>query len=193
MKKNPTLRGGQAHLPDGQAHLPDGQNPGGYDGILADLSALIQEARTSAVRTINAVMTTAYWLIGRRIVEYNQAGEERAAYGEELLVRLASDLSRRFGRGFSRQNLQQMRQFYITYPASEICPTPSGKTEQACSGKSSRTPSGENPALAAGLSLRLIAERFILPWSAYVRLLSVKNESAHRFCEIKALAGEESR
>ena len=59
-------------------------------------------------------MTAAYWLVGRRIVESEQKGEKRAAYGEELLERLSVDLGERFGRGFSRQNLQQMRQFYLS-------------------------------------------------------------------------------
>ena len=175
MKKNPTLRGGPG--------------PAGYDTILTDLSAVIQDARTFAARTVNAVMTAAYWLIGRRIVEYDQSGQERAAYGEELLVRLAGDLGREFGRGFSRQNLQQMRQFYLTYPSPEIRQTASSESERGRDGGSRPTPSGESPARPGGLSLRSIAERFLLPWSAYVRLLSVKNESARRFYETEALRG----
>ncbi len=61
-------------------------------------------------------MTATYWEIGRRIVEHEQQGEQRAAYGRELLGRLSADLRTRFGRGFSRQNLQQMRQFYLLFP-----------------------------------------------------------------------------
>jgi predicted nuclease of restriction endonuclease-like (RecB) superfamily len=170
-------------------NLRSGQGVAGYDAILTDLSAVIREARTSAARTVNAVMTAAYWLIGRRIVEYDQAGEERAAYGEELLVRLAVDLVRRFGRGFSRQNLQQMRQFYLTYPSRKIRQTASGESVSTRGGESSWTPSGELPNLPADLALRSIAERFLLPWSAYVRLLTVKNESARRFYETEALRG----
>ena len=84
-----------------------------YEAILENLASVVQEARSSAVRSVNAVMTAAYWLIGQRIVEFEQSGEPRASYGEERLSRLARDLTRRFGRGFSRQNLQQMRQFYL--------------------------------------------------------------------------------
>jgi len=166
-----------------------GESLAGYDTVLADLSAVIQEARTSAARTVNAVMTAAYWLIGHRIVENDQAGQERAAYGEELLVRLAGDLGRRFGRGFSRQNLQQMRQFYLCYSSLEIRQTASGKSEQGRGGRSRQTASGKLPALPVGLSLRSVAEHFPLPWSAYVRLLSVKNDRARRFYEAEALRG----
>jgi len=160
-----------------------------YESILTDLSSVIQEARTSAARTVNAVMTAAYWLIGHRIVEHDQAGEERAAYGEELLVRLAADLGQRFGRGFSRQNLQQMRQFYLTYSSLEIRQTSSGKSGRSGVEQKSQTPSGEFPALADELTLSSVAARFLLPWSAYVRLLSVKSDDARRFYETEALRG----
>lgn len=100
----------------------------GYASVLEDLTSVIHEARSAAARTVNSAMTAAYWLIGRRIVEHDQAGQARAAYGEEMLVRLADDLTQRFGRGFSRQNLQQMRQFYLAYPSAEICQTVSGKS-----------------------------------------------------------------
>lgn len=69
-------------------------------------------------------MTASYWEIGRRIVEAEQRGKRRAGYGEQLIERLASDLTQRFGRGFSRQNLQQMRSFYLIWPN---CQTVSGK------------------------------------------------------------------
>ena len=68
--------------------------------------------------------------MGSRIVEYEQKGKNRAEYGEQLLARLADDLSLRFGKGFSRQNLQQMRLFFLAYPPVEICQTLSGKSQQ---------------------------------------------------------------
>lgn len=87
-----------------------------------------REPRRSSARAVNAVMTETYWEIGRRIVEWEQDGRERAAYGDAMFKRLAMDLTKRFGRGFSRQNLQQMRQFYRAYPLEQICQTPSGKS-----------------------------------------------------------------
>src|SRR5581483_5580168 len=81
-------------------------------------------------RAVNSILTATYWEIGRRIVEFEQGGKARAEYGEELLRRVAQDLTARHGRGFSRQGLQKMRAFYLGW---EICPTPSGKFEDcAC-------------------------------------------------------------
>jgi hypothetical protein len=77
------------------------------------VSALLEEGRRSAAKSVNAVLTATYWLIGKRIVDYEQGGQERAAYGSELLKRLSADLGGRFGRGFSERNLEQMRLFYL--------------------------------------------------------------------------------
>src|SRR5688500_18416208 len=87
--------------------------PNEYSNLLGSVSELLDSARRASARAFNAFMTATYWEIGRRIVELEQGGEKRAAYGEELLQRLAEDLSERFGRGFSRQNLQNMRKLYL--------------------------------------------------------------------------------
>lgn len=158
-----------------------------YNSILGDVSQVIDVARRSAVRSINSIMTAAYWLIGRRVVEYEQKGEKRAVYGEELLGRLSADLGRRFGRGYSRQNLQQMRQFYLLFQSEQICQTVSGKSPLPSNKMIRQAPSGIFQTPSAELSLTEIACRFSLPWSAYVRLLSVKNEHARRFYEAEAL------
>ena len=71
-----------------------------YDLVLGDISDLIDAARRSAARSVNSIMTAAYWLIGRRIVDYEQGGKARAGYGVALLGRLSEDLSDRYGRGF---------------------------------------------------------------------------------------------
>ena len=63
-------------------------------------------------------MTATYWEMGRRIVEHEQAGKERAAYGAELLTRLSADLTERFGRGFSVDNLERARKFFLTFPSA---------------------------------------------------------------------------
>ena len=76
-----------------------------YQAVFGDVSKIIDAARESAVRSVNAAMTAAYWLIGRRIVEFEQSGEDRAEYGAALIERLTEDLTARFGRGFSTQNI----------------------------------------------------------------------------------------
>lgn len=129
-----------------------------YTAMAADISALIEASRRAAARAVNAAITTTYWLVGRRIVEFEQAGQARAAYGEGTLRRLSADL-RRFGRGYSVQNLQQMRLFYLAWA-----------NYQTVSGKS------ERPA-------------FPLPWSTYNRLLSLQDPEARAFYEAEALRG----
>ena len=85
----------------------------GYSGIHGDIVALLEATWRAAARSVNALMTASYWEIGRRIVKFEQSGQERAAYGQALLKRLSIDLSGRFGRGFSERNLEQMRLFYL--------------------------------------------------------------------------------
>jgi predicted nuclease of restriction endonuclease-like (RecB) superfamily len=164
-----------------------------YPGIHAGIVALLEAARRTAARSVNALMTATYWEIGRRIVEFEQGGQERAVYGEALIERLSADLMARFGRGFSRQNLQQMRQFYQAWPVGQIRQTLSGKSLAL---PIRQTPSGESVApgnlpTASGQmpDLPTLAGAFPLPWSAYVRLLSLKNPQARSFYETEALRG----
>jgi len=110
----------------------------GYGNVLDELVALIESARRAAARSVNAVMTATYFLVGRAIVEHEQKGAARAAYGDQLLERLGTDLSGRFGRGFSRQNLQSMRIFYATYDDA-IRQTLSGKSGRITSAVKSRS------------------------------------------------------
>jgi hypothetical protein len=83
-----------------------------YDQTLSGFIELLEAARRTAARSVNALMTATYWEIGRRIVEIEQQGQERADYGDDLIKRLGKDLTLRFGRGFGWRNLFQMRSFY---------------------------------------------------------------------------------
>jgi predicted nuclease of restriction endonuclease-like (RecB) superfamily len=155
-----------------------------YDFILGDISKVIDAARSSAARSVNCIMTAAYWLIGRRIVEFEQKGQLRAEYGEKLLERLAGDLTAKFGRGFSYPNLNRFRQFYLSFPQEENLSTPmieSGPSILSTVSRESRQ--------ASTSFLATAAKRFPLPWSAYVRLLGVRNEQARKFYETEALRG----
>ena len=87
----------------------------GYAGIHAGIVSLLESARGASARAVNALMTVTYWEIGRRIVEAEQGGKRRADYGERLIERLATDLTKRFGRGFGVDNLELMRLFFQTY------------------------------------------------------------------------------
>ena len=169
-----------------------------YGGLIGGIAELLEAARRNAARTVNALMTATYWEIGRRIVEFEQQGKDRAGYGEQLLDQLSVDLTSRFGRGFGRRNLFQIRAFYLAYRS--IVQTSSAQLvkEQTLSAQSgarilstpsielrrqkSQTPSGQ-------LAVRDLSARFPLPWSHYVRLLSVKGALAREFYHAEALRG----
>lgn len=132
-----------------------------YRSVLTDVVKLLESARYASSRAINSVMTTTYWEIGRRIVEFEQRdGSRQDYYGKELVDRLARELTRKFGRGFGRRNLFQMRAFYLAYRKDIV---------QTVSAQSSSS--------------------FLLPWSHYVRLLSVESNAARKFYEQEAIKG----
>lgn len=158
-----------------------------YRGIHGDIVSLLESARRAAARSINALMTASYWEIGRRIVEFEQGGEGRAGYGQALLKRLSVDLSARFGRGFSVRNLEQMRLFYQAWPIEQISQTLSAKLPQGLIPKTGSGVSASSSRMA--LDPAVLAQAFPLPWSAYVRLLSVKNPQARAFYETETLHG----
>jgi len=143
---------------------------------------------------VNAILTTTYWEIGRRIVEFEQGGKVTTEYGEILLERLSKDLTALHGRGFSRTNVAQMRAFYVAWG---IVQTPSGKFEARgkfkelpgnSSGAIVQALSGQS-ALAQTVSAQLGRVAFPLSWSHYVRLLSVENPLARAFFETESLRG----
>ncbi len=84
------------------------------DGLYERVAQILEQARGQVARSVNTAMVQAYWLIGREIVEGEQAGEQRAGYGQNVIERLSARLKRSFGKGFSVQNLGYMRQFYLT-------------------------------------------------------------------------------
>ena len=134
-----------------------------YQVVFGDVSKIVDAARDSATRSVNAAMTAAYWLIGHRIVEFEQSGEERATYGTALMERLAADLTQRFGRGFSRQNIQYMRLFYVSYPSDQIRQVLSGKLARSPRRRIRPTPSGESDATFLELRLGELLAAFPLP------------------------------
>jgi len=88
--------------------------------FFADVSRILNEGRNKASAAVNYAMVETCWNIGRRIVEQEQYGKERANYGDQLLVNLSRHLSDTFGKGFSVANLWNFRQFYLTWPNNEI-------------------------------------------------------------------------
>ena len=132
-----------------------------YRRVLSDVIELLEAGRQAAARSVNSIMTVSYWKIGWRIVESEQQGDERASYGESLIKRLSVDLKAQVGRGFSERNLEQMRRFYSLWPIPQ--------------------------ALSAESEFELLSQCFPLPWSHYVKLMSVRSEEARAFYEAESL------
>ena len=92
--------------------------------MIAEIREIMNTARQSVAAHVNNELINAYWSIGRVIVEHEQENQERAKYGENTLNQLSKALTKEFGKGFSRSNLQNMRSLYLSYPK---CQTLSGK------------------------------------------------------------------
>lgn len=84
--------------------------------LLNTLRSLIIQSRQQAIRSIDTIQVQTYWQMGRHIVEFEQKGESRAAYGKQLLKNLAQALTGEFGKGFDASNLRYMRLFYQAFP-----------------------------------------------------------------------------
>jgi predicted nuclease of restriction endonuclease-like (RecB) superfamily len=199
------------------ARVRAGSARAGYAAWCGSIASLLDESRRQAARSVNAILTATYWEIGRRIVEFVQAGEARAGYGSEVLEKLSRDLTKKFGRGFAADNLERMRGFYLGWPPSQISATVSrkfGSIEifQTASGifepvKNCQTPSDKSLVLISAtlsrkcetpprissidltLYLEALAHAFPLSWSHYVRLLSVEKPEARQFYETESLRG----
>jgi predicted nuclease of restriction endonuclease-like (RecB) superfamily len=140
---------------------PDAAGPG--VGLYDRVRDILVEARTTAVRAVNHAMTLAYFEIGRLIVEDEQRGEARADYGAQVIALLAARLTAEFGRGFSYQNLMNMKQFYQRF---QILQTVSRELGEAGQTLSSR-----------------------LSWSHYTLLMRLDDDRALGFYMAEAIAG----
>ena len=92
------------------------KNSNDYNVLLNSVGVLLEKARKEVYYQINQTLVKTYWEIGQRIVDYEQQGKEKAEYGSKLLDKLSQDLKLRYGRGFSRRNVLDMRRFYLYFP-----------------------------------------------------------------------------
>ncbi len=159
-----------------------------YSTLISDLASLIEQGRRTAVRYVNTALVTTYWLIGRRIVEYEQGGKKRAQYGEALLKRLSSDLTSRFGKGFTERNIEHMRQFYLSYP--EISHTACAKISKKADRKS-HTVRAELAPTSQSMSVfsEAFFRRFSLSWSHYRLLMRLDESHQREFYEAECKRG----
>jgi hypothetical protein len=144
---------------------------------------LLKSARKNVLRAVNQTMVLTYFEVGRMIVEEEQNGKDRADYGKSLLQGLSKVLTSEFGKGFSVTNIQQMRNFYLTY-----------QNQQTLSVKSStriqQTASAELDNKLQRASSILISEtgsrKFDLSWSHYLILMRIDDVLERNFYEIEA-------
>ncbi|WP_307866946.1 PDDEXK nuclease domain-containing protein [Variovorax sp. E3] len=137
-------------------------------------------------RTVNTTQVAANWLIGREIVEEEQRGQRRAGYGVKLLADLSARLNAEFGRGYSVDNLEAFRQFYLSYPEliSETASRKSIASVALPPQVSSETPSRKSKGDTGWQPGTLHSS---LSWSHYRQLLSVPRLEARAFYEIEAI------
>jgi len=84
--------------------------------LFEEIQEILVQARAISVSAVNTAMVQAYWQMGKRIVEEEQKGEQRANYGEGIIKQLSKSLVAEFGKGFSVANLKNFRKFYMTFP-----------------------------------------------------------------------------
>jgi len=127
-------------------------------------------------------MLEAYWLVGKRIIEEEQQGGSRAAYGKAIIIKLSEELQKEFGKGFSVRNIEQMRLFYLKYPIPQTVSAEllAHKIQQTVSVKSDIQPISET------VSRKLQVLDFKLSWSHYQLLLRIDDKSERAFYEIEA-------
>jgi len=159
--------------------------------LLHEIRDLIQSARRAVVHSVDLIQVLTNFEIGRRIVEHEQGGEERAEYGKALLKELSAALTAEFGRGFSKRNLEYMRRFYLAYQDRRIAQMPSA---QLPSMEKSQMPSGKLTNVEQSPQIWLTASAkfnspFNLSWSQYVFLISIDNPDERSFYEIEAAQG----
>lgn len=93
------------------------------DDYIKDMKCILQQARKQSYKTVNTIMIQSYWLIGWRIVEQEQKGEQRAGYGEKIIENLSKELNAELGSGMSVSHLWNCRQFYSVFPDLQILHT----------------------------------------------------------------------
>ncbi len=91
--------------------------------FLAEVKNIVEQGRQQAYASVSQLMIETYWKIGERIVLQEQKGANRAEYGSQLIAQLSEELTRTYGKGFSKRNLQYFRSFYLTFNSLEIVHT----------------------------------------------------------------------
>jgi len=156
--------------------------------LIHQIRDLIQSARRAVAHSVDLIQVMTNFEIGRRIVEHEQGGEERAEYGKTLLKKISTALTTEFGRGFSEDNLSLMRRFYFAYKDNpQISETSSGKSvSEAKSLRPSDLLQKSETLSRKSLLTGKSQLPFTLSWSHYVFLIGIKDSRERSFYEIEA-------
>ncbi len=169
--------------PNLRRHPLNPSHPSSDQRLYEQVVDIIEQARRHVARTVNTAMLQAYWLIGERIVEVEQAGRHRAGYSEEILSRLSIRLQERYERGFSPTNLRNMRKFFLSYPSAIThCTERNCKKQQTVSaifGNSQEPSLRQTRGWESGFPTNL-------SWSHYLLLIRIQDARARAFYEIEA-------
>lgn len=155
------------------------------NSLLDRVVLILEQARTNVVRAVNSNMVTAYWLIGREIVQELQGGDERAEYGKQVIENLSTKLNARYGKGFSAANLWLFKQFYITYQNHQPILYPSGR--ELNNPQKLDLAGGELTISYPAGSESLPCFNPHLSWSHYRALMRVVKQDARNFYEREAI------
>ena len=185
----------------GACHYMGMSKPVVNDQIYSVIKTLLIEAREKVYRHINFTMVTTYWNIGRIIVEEEQRGKNKAEYGEYLIKYLSEKLTNDFGKGFSNDNLERMRLFYLTYKNQGVTisatvsrkldkykpigQTVSGRLVDPSISQTLSTKLGKGSLISETVSRKSKENPFKLSWSHYVFLIRL-DEAERKFYEIEA-------
>ncbi len=158
-----------------------------YDNInaddaqfISDIKAIVYTAKQKAYQAADLYQVVSNWLVGRRIVEQEQHGQERAQYGKHIVELASEALTAEFGKGYSVVNIKSFRKFYLTFNNLLIGQTPSAQSENGVAIK------GQSVSAELELAKMLPSN---LSWSHYERLMRIKNED-ERDWYMREAAGE---
>lgn len=146
--------------------------------LIRQVREIILAARSLAARSIDIVQVGMNYAIGQRIVEHEQGGETRAAYGKKIIPVLAKTLTAEFGRGFSTRNLALMRKFYVVY-SPRIADLPILQTASA------KLTSKEDGGRILQTLSASFSEAISVSWSHYIILMGIENPDERQFYEIE--------
>ncbi|MCU0351132.1 MAG: PDDEXK nuclease domain-containing protein [Flavobacterium sp.] len=146
--------------------------------LFQQVAVLLKNAQQQVLRAVNSTMVYTYFEIGRMIVEEEQNGKERADYGKQVLKGLSEQLTKEFGKGFSVDNLQNMRKLYLIYSNYETASSISEDEKIKSETPSSISEKSESPVATL---------HFILSWSHYIFLMHIDDAKERKFYEIESI------